>query len=78
MFETELQFFKNHQDELLRTYQGRVLVIRGESVEGDYGSPLEAYLAAKEKFEPSTFLIQPCMPGPDAYTVTISSSAAAV
>ena len=75
MFEKEFSFFVEHQDELLQTYQGRTLVIRGETVEGDYDSPLKAYLDAQERFEPETYLIQRCVPGPGAYTVTINSLA---
>ena len=75
MFDQELSFFIEHQDELLKTYQGRTLVIRGETVEGDYDSPLEAYLDAQDRFEPGTYLIQSCIPGTGAYTVTINSLA---
>ena len=44
-----------------------------ENVEGAYESPLDAYLSAQERFPVGTFMIQPCEPGPMAYTVTISS-----
>ena len=76
MFSRELQFFIDHQDELVEKYRGRVLVLRGETVEGDFESPLVAYLFAKENFKPGTFMIQSCAPGREAYTVTVSSSAA--
>lgn len=72
MFEKELAFFISHQDELVAKHRGKTLVLRGENVEGAYDSPLRAYLSAKEKFEPGTFMIQPCQPGPNAYTVTIN------
>ena len=54
-------------------HRGKTLVIRGENVEGAYASPLEAYLSAQKRFPIGTFMIQPCEPGPDAYTVTINS-----
>jgi hypothetical protein len=73
VFDTELKFFITHQDELVAQHDGKVLVIRGEQVEGVYNSPLEAYLEAEKKFRPGTFMIQPCAPGPEAYTVTIHS-----
>lgn len=75
MFERELAYFVEHQDELVKEFDGRVLVIRGEKVEGDYRTPLAAFLDAKKRFEPGTFMIQQCRPGEDAYTVTITSSA---
>jgi hypothetical protein len=76
VFSRELGFFIEHQDDLVEKYRGRVLVLRGESVEGDFESALAAYLFAKDRFAPGTYMIQPCAPGREAYTVTISSSAA--
>ena len=73
MFDTELAFFIAHQDELVKEHKGKALVIRGEHLVGAYATALEAYLTAKEQFPLGTFMIQPCEPGPDAYTVTISS-----
>lgn len=54
-------------------HNGKTLVLRGEKVEGVYGSALEAYLDAGKKYPLGTFMIQNCQPGPGAYTVTISS-----
>lgn len=73
MFDRELAFFIAHQDELVAKHRGKALVIRGERIEGAYSSALEAYLAAQKQFPLGTFMIQPCEPGPDAYTVTINS-----
>ena len=73
MFDTELNYFKAHQDELVAKHQGKTLVIRGENVEGAYDSALQAYLEAQKRFELGTFMIQSCEPGPEAYSVTISS-----
>ena len=74
MFEKELTFFIENQNDLVVRYQGRVLLLKDGGVAGDYESPLAAYLAGSEKFAPGSFMIQPCEPGPDAYTVTINSS----
>ena len=75
-FEKELAYFIAHQDELVKQHRGKVLVIRDERVEGVYGTPLEAYLSAQQRFPAGTFMIQPCEPGGDAYTVTINSARA--
>ena len=72
MFDKELAFFVAHQDDLVAKHRGKVLVIRGEQVEGAYDSALAAYQAAEERFQPGTFMLQPCQPGPGAYTVTIN------
>jgi hypothetical protein len=73
VFEKELAFFIANQDRLVASHRGKTLVIRGDRVEGAYGSHLEAYLSARKQFAPGTFMIQPCEPGPSAYTVTINS-----
>lgn len=72
MFETELAYFKQRQEALVARYRGTSLVLRGKKVIGAYPSPLAAYQAAVERFEPGTFMIQPCEPGPGAYTVTLA------
>jgi hypothetical protein len=73
MFDKELQFFIDHQDEFVRKYFGKTLVLRGETVEGVYGTPLDAYLDAQKKFPLGTFMIQPCEPGPGAYTIILNT-----
>lgn len=73
MFDKELSYFIAHQDELVAKHLGKTLVLRGETVEGAYDTPLQAYLTAQKQFPAGTFMIQRCLPGPSAYTVTISS-----
>jgi hypothetical protein len=73
MFDAELGFFIAHQDELVAKYRGQTLILRGENVEGVYDSPLAAYVEGQKRFPLGTFMIQPCEPGPSAYTVTINS-----
>ena len=74
MFENELTFFITHQDELVAAHRGKTLVIRGEKVEGVYATTLQAYVSAQSQFPAGTFMIQPCEPGPGAYTVMINSA----
>jgi hypothetical protein len=74
MFDKELAFFIDHQAELVSKFGGRVLLLKDAAVVGDFASPLEAYLAGQKKYAPGTFMVQPCEPGPAAYTVTLSSS----
>lgn len=75
MFEDELKFFVANQKELVKKYRGKTLVIKGQTIVGVYQNVLEAYLEAQKKCKVGTFMIQPCKPGPSAYTVTISSNA---
>lgn len=72
MFEQELQYFIDNQDELVRQFSGRTLLIRQQNLEGVYDTPLDAYLYAQQVYEPGSYMIQKCEPGEDAYTLTIS------
>lgn len=73
MFERELDFFIANQKELVEKYQGKYLAIKGEKVIGVYSSAMDAYFTAQKEHELGSFMIQPCEPGPDAYTMTIVS-----
>ena len=73
MFEKELAYFIANQEHLVSEHNGKFLVIKGEEVIGVYPTALEAYLETQKEHELGTFMIQPCTPGPEAYTVTISS-----
>ena len=67
-FSAELDFFIMNQDELVEQYDGRVLILRYQKVEGAYGSMDEAYEIGKERFGLGNFMIQPCFAGEAAYT----------
>jgi hypothetical protein len=73
MFDKELAFFIDNQADLVSKFRGRVLLLRNASVAGVFDSPLEAYLVGQTQYALGTFMIQPCEPGPAAYTVTLSS-----
>ena len=73
MFEKELDFFIENQKELVKKYNGKVLAIKEQEIIGIYNTPLEAYIEAQKEHELGTFAIQPCRPGPEAYTITMST-----
>jgi hypothetical protein len=70
MLEREFQYYKDHQEELVGKYNGRVIVIMGEEVVGDYDTYDDAFHASIKKYTPGTFLIQECSPGEESYTQT--------
>lgn len=74
MFQKEFEYFKANQEDLVRQHEGKVLSIKGEKVIGVYNNALEAYIESSKDHKIGSFMIQPCKPGPEAYTVTISSS----
>ena len=73
MFKEEFEYFKDNQADLVEKYKGKILVIKGRDILGAYNNPLEALTESIKNYELGTFMIQPCQPGPDAYTVTVSS-----
>jgi hypothetical protein len=69
----EFEFYLRNQEELVKKYNGRVIVIKGETVLGDYDSELQAFEKTSLEHRPGTFLIQKCTPGKDAYTRSFHS-----
>ena len=74
MFDEELTFFIENQDDLVEKHLGKILVLKGKRVIGVHENVIDAFLKTKEAHQPGTFMLQPCLPGPDAYTVTIASA----
>ena len=74
MFDEELEYFISNQEELVREHGGKFLIIKGKAIVGVHSSALKAYLAAIKSHEPGSFMVQRCIPGPGAYTVTIASA----
>ena len=76
MLEKEFEYYKAHQDDLVKAYPGKVIVIVGETVIGSYDTEIEAYESAKKDHALGTFLIQKCMPGTESYSMTFHSRVA--
>jgi len=68
MLESEFQYYKGHQADLVAKYDGQYLVIVGEEVKGAHDQEIEAYLDGKARFGLGKFLIQHCFPGKESYT----------
>jgi hypothetical protein len=69
----DFNWFLEHQDELVRLYDGKFIVIKDGVVIGSYD---DQFLAAREtsKTHPlGTFVVQRCEAGPECYTVTLYS-----
>lgn len=71
--EEEFEYYLSNQDDLVKEYNGKYLVIRDHEVVGVYDSELDAYKDASEKYEMGTFLIQHCLPGEESHTQTFHS-----
>lgn len=73
--EKELKFYVKHQNEFLKSYLGKFLLIKDEKLIGAFDTSSDAYDAGKSKFELGTFLIQKCEPGNESYTQVYHSRA---
>ena len=71
--EKEFDYYLAHQDELVKKYSGKFVVIKGEEVLGVYDSETEAIEKTSEQHELGTFLVQKCEVGTAAYTQTYHS-----
>jgi len=71
--EKEFQYYKDHQEELVKQYDGKYIVIKDDRVIGSYSSEIDAYNETKRTHEIGTFLIQFCSPGKSGYTQTFHS-----
>lgn len=67
-------YYIENQKEILKKYNGKVIILKDFEVVGAYDNEWDAYETASEKYKPGTFIIQDVSPGTEAYTVVISSS----
>ena len=72
--EKEFKYYIGNQDELVKKYKGKVIVIKNEKVIGVYDSEVEAVQETSKKEPLRTFLVQRCTPGEEDYTVTLHSN----
>lgn len=75
MLEKEFKYYLDNQDELVKKYNHRFIVIIGNDIVGDYPTMDEAFADSIGKYEMGTFLIQECTEGDSAYTQTFHSRA---
>jgi hypothetical protein len=69
----EFKYYLDHQDELIKKYNGKFVVIKDGQVIGSYDSQFEAVEETSKKYELGTFLVQKCEPGSESYTQTYHS-----
>lgn len=70
MLKEEFEYYLSHQDELVKLYIGKFIVIKSKQIIGVYNSELEAYTQTLKSEDAGTFLIQECQPGSENYTQT--------
>lgn len=73
LLEEEFHYYLQNQDELVKQFDGRYLVIVGQQVVGDYDSFSEAVVEAQKEHALGTFLVQRCSEGKEDYSITYHS-----
>lgn len=73
MLDQEFKYYLDNQDELVKQYNGKYIVVKDQKVIGSYNSESEAYFETEKKHEVGTFLIQFCEPGEGSYTKVFHS-----
>jgi hypothetical protein len=76
MLQKEFQYYLDNQNELVKKYDGKYLVIKDCSVVGAFDTEIDAYIDASKKYKLGTFLMQKCTQGNEAYTLTFNSRVA--
>lgn len=71
--EKEFDYYLEHQDELVKEYDGKFIVIKDNEVIGVYDSKNDAINNTMESHEIGTFLVQLCEAGEQSYTQTYHS-----
>jgi hypothetical protein len=72
----EFKYYIEHQEELVKKYNGKVIVIKDEQVLGAYNSDIEAINATIINHKKGTFLVQLCAHGAESYTQRFHSRVA--
>lgn len=69
----EFDYYRAKQDELVKKYNGRFVVIKGQQVIGDYATEEAAVSETQKHHVLGTFLVQKVESGTDSYTQTFHS-----
>lgn len=73
MLEKEFKYYLNNQDELVKQYNGKFIVIKNQTVIGYYDTEMDSYNETLKEHKLGTFLIQHCLPGEESHTATFHS-----
>lgn len=69
----EFEFYRANQEDMVKKYDGHVIVLKGRKVLGVYDSHLTAFTETVKHHERGTFLVQQVSEGSEAYTAILSS-----
>ena len=68
MIEALFNYYLEHQEELVKEYDGKYLIITNEGVVGAYDSLNEVYEVALKTYRKGNFMLQLCSEGEKDYS----------
>lgn len=74
--QNEFEYYLGHQEELVKKYNGKFIVIKNGAVLGSYDDELTALKETQKEHDLGTFLVQQVSPGDAAYSQTFHSRVA--
>lgn len=69
----EFKYYLDHKDDLVKEYNGKVVVIKDQKVIGVYDTEIEAIEKTYKDHEVGTFLVQKCEAGDQDHTMYFHS-----
>ena len=69
----EFEYYLAHQDEMVEQYNGKVVVLKGDTVLGVYDDEIEAIDETIKTYELGTFMVHRVTPGDAGHTQTFHS-----
>ena len=72
----EFEYYLSKQSDMVKKYNGKVIVIKNKTVIGVYENQLQAIKETQKTHKIGTFLVQKVEPGDSAYTQTFHSRVA--
>ena len=69
----EFHYYLDNQDDFVKKYDGKVIVLKNHEVLGAYDTELDAIVETRKEHEPGTFMVQKVSEGEEDYTVTVHS-----
>ncbi len=73
VLENEFNFYVEHQEELVKKYDGKVIVLKDNKVIGVFDNDHDAVNEISKTHEIGTFLVHKCGAGVENYTQTFYS-----
>lgn len=74
MIQELFKYYLENQDELVKQYNGKYIIITADGVKGAFDSLKEGYDTALNNFGKGNFMLQLCTEGDGAYSQRFSTS----